>query len=72
MLLVLKQGAVRTQTVPQMKNVDLFLVVVLPEKNVSLFATLAIVPLEQIVQLGITKKPVHAGFLCREMVMQLV
>ena len=72
LLLVLKQGAVRIPTVPQMKNVNLFLVVVSPEKNVSHYAPLAIVPLVQIVQLGTTKNPVLAGFLCKEMVMQHV
>ena len=67
--LALKQGAVKTLTVPQMKNVALFLVVVSPEKNANLFATQATVPLEQIAPLGTMERPVLAGSLLKEMVM---
>ena len=61
--LVLRLGAVKTLTVPLMRNAALLLVAVSPRKNASPFAILAIVLLEQIVQQETTGNPVLAGFL---------
>ena len=72
LLLALKQAVVKTLTALQMRNVGLFLVVSLPEENVNRFVIQATVLLEQIVQLETTENPVNAGFLYKEMAMQLV
>ena len=72
LLLALKQAVVKTLTALQMRNVGLFLVVSLPEENVNRFVIQETVLLEQIVQLETTENPVNAGFLCKEMAMQLV
>ena len=44
MLLVLRQVVVKILTVPQMRNVDLFLEVDLHGRNANLFVILVIVP----------------------------
>ena len=72
LLLVLRQAVVKIQTVLLMRNVNLFLVVSLLEKNANPYVILANVPLEQIVQLGTTENPVNAGFHYKEMAMQPV
>ena len=68
----MKQAADKILIVPQMRNVALFLAEDIPEKNVNLFVTQAIVPLVQTVQLAAIESLALAGSLCREMVMQLV
>ena len=72
MLLVLRQVVVKILTVPQMRNVDLFLEVSSLEKNANHSVIQAIVLLEQIVLLGTTESPVNVGFHYKEMAMQLV
>ena len=72
MLLVLRQVVVKILTVPQMRNVDLFLEASLPEKNVSHFVIQETVPWELIVQLAIIESLVLVDSHLKEMVMQLV
>ena len=69
--LALRLVAAKTMIVPLMRNAGLFLAVASPEKNVSHFATLAIVPLVQSVQLEITENLVPVDSHYKEMVIHL-
>ena len=69
LLHVLRQDAAAILTVPPQRNVTLSLAVVLPERNVSLFADQAIVHLELNAVPEITERCVLADILSLEMAM---